>query len=144
MDEQDFFRRELFRECNKRFPRCVRAELKLFDVTAHGLRGLASVKRHLFVRQRVSQNSSGRLRSGVPDEENGMARLIDDSLRESVGECFRRHHSAGKSVNTSRSCPRLVNCLGVQDKWAKFIEQLQAWQLTPAHLCPPIVNVADL
>src|SRR5205085_5685644 len=70
--------------------------------------------------------------------------LIDNPLREDVGERFRRHHPARKRVNATCSCPRVVNRFGVQNKWAYFVEQLQARKLPPPHLCASIVNVADL
>src|SRR6202011_6160328 len=143
MDEHYFFRREPFRECDERFTRCMRAELKLFDVTAHALRCCARIKRHLIVRQRVSQNPSGRFRISVTDKENGMPWLIDDSLRENVGERFRRHHSARERVYAASACSCVVNSLGVQDKWAKFVEQLQTRKMAATHSRAPIINVAD-
>src|SRR5207237_6609100 len=64
----------------------------------------AWIKRHLFVWQGVAQNSGGRFRISVTNEENGMPWLIDDSLRENVRKCFWSHHPAGERVNTSRPC----------------------------------------
>src|SRR5207237_3516339 len=144
MDEQHFFRRQPLRESNKRLARRVRGELKLFDVTTHALRRFAWIKRYLFVWQGVAQNSGGRFRISVTNEENGMPWLIDDSLRENVGKCFWSHHPAGERVNTSRPCSSLVNGFGVQNKRAQFIHQLQTRKLTPSRLRAKIVNVADL
>src|SRR6202011_2001434 len=67
-----------------------------------------------------------------------------NSLRENVRERFWRHHSAGERINPSLTGSGIVNCLGVQNKRAQLIEQLQSRQLTAPHQSAAIVDVGNL
>src|SRR5438445_13121626 len=71
-----------------------------------------------------------------------MSWLVDNSLCKSVGQGFGSHHSAGERINASGSGLRLMNGLGVQNERPQFIQQLQTWQLAPAHPPTPIIIVA--
>src|SRR5437870_13893788 len=92
------------------------AELKLLDVTAQCLRRFVGIERNAVAGFGGAQNSTGRFRVSVADEQNRVLWNSDQAACENIGKRFWRHHSAGKRVNAAAARRRIVNGLAVQDK----------------------------
>ena len=95
----------LFGIIDQRLTRGVRAELELFDIAADALGGLSGSRAILASLSRLPQKTGRRFWIGIADKKNRMLRVLDDSPRKNIGECFWNHHSAGEHVNASRRAP---------------------------------------
>ena len=91
MHEHDFLRRKFFGIGNERFTRCVRAELKLFDVATHPLRRLIGIERYFRARLHIAQDSGRRLRIGVANKKDRVPRIPDNTSRKVTGSALTFH-----------------------------------------------------
>jgi len=71
-----------------------------------------------------AQNSTGRFRISVADEQNRVLRNSDQAACENIGKRFWRHHSAGKRVNAAGAGGRVVDRLPIEDERRNIMHQL--------------------
>ena len=120
---------KLRRICNQRFPRRVRAELKLLQMATHASCGLFRIKRDLVVRFRLTQNAGRRFRIGVADKKSNAADSRCHLSRENIRERFRRHHSTLESVNAPGTRRCVADGFSIQNEWIDISHQLQSQQI---------------
>jgi hypothetical protein len=58
-----------------------------------------------------------------------------------VGERFGRHHPAGKRIDATGACRRIIDGLAIQDERRHVLHQFQARPLPIRLIGPPIVNL---
>src|SRR5205814_7929158 len=129
---------------NEGFTRSMRTELKLFDLTTHPLRRPIRIESDFIARLRISQNPSRRKGIRIAHKKNRVLRIFDKLSRKNIRESFRCHHAARERINASGAGGCVMDCLTVQDKWRRFLHQLQTSQLPPAEMRAAIVNIGHL